>query len=62
MERFARTRLPVSHDLRIVDVEFGFAVSPVAVVLEKARTELSGGRAEENRADNALRRILASAD
>ena len=52
MERFARTWLSVSHNLCVVDVELGFAVAPIAVVLEKARTELSGGRAEEDHAHN----------
>ena len=57
MQHFARTRLPVTDDLRVVDVELGFAVVPVAVVLEKARSELrEAARAEKCRAQDCAQK------
>jgi hypothetical protein len=41
MEHLAAAGRSLTHDLRVVNVELGFAIASVAVVLQKGRRELS---------------------
>ena len=51
VQHLARARQSFANDLRVVKIEFGFAAIPVAAVLQKCRSELSG-RAFEQRKKN----------
>src|SRR5712692_3883742 len=51
VQHLARSRLALANNLRVVEIELGFAVAPVAAVLQKRWRELRG-RAFEQRAKN----------
>ena len=53
VQDFARARNAVADDLRVVDVELGFAVAPVTVVLEQGGSELREARFGDEESKNA---------
>src|SRR3982751_2897716 len=59
VKHFGLTRLAVAHDLRVVDVELGFAIVPITRVLDEGWRELAeGGPGSTDRNRDQSKKLL----